>query len=160
MANIAATTLRSDMLQKSQVHEIDLLFTADAGAFSLVSPSNAAPVVFSKDAITQSTVDALLPANDIVATTAFGSTAMGTDAFAVIVNCGGQVAELQAVIYEKGGAAPVHIIPSGSALPNTLTQGAYKTAQGDVVARIIVTDLDSATATYLIKFRVKLKTAA
>lgn len=164
MSNLTTTTLRNAGLQKSQVHEFEFLFTTDSGAVSLSSANLAAPITFGTatgGTLSQDTIDALLGSEDeVIAATAFGATAMGIDAFGFVLNCGGQVASLQALIFAETAAAEAIVIPSGSAMPDTLTNGAYLTSEGNIAGRIIITGLDTSDDPFRVRLLVTLKTYA
>lgn len=117
--------------------------------------------------LAQADIDALLgSSNEFVAATAFGSTAMGTDALGIVLNCDGQVvygdagyARVEGVL----GSTSVNLGPvqvQTSALPNTLAAPirCQVSSAGNLALQIVATGLDAATAGLLVvRIGVKLK---
>ncbi len=103
---------------------------------------------------TQAAIDALLNStNEVLAATAFGSTAMGTDAFGFVLNCLGQVRAVRSMTVATNigvGGATVSCVCAGqtSALPNTLPALArvQTTSGGNIAAQFVITGLDAATS--------------
>lgn len=145
--------LKDVALAKSQLHKLNLVYIitgakdvrkARGSVFQSIEGFDAGDFV-------QSNVDALVGSGQIVVGTQFGSTAMGTDAFGVILrtNGGTEVGQIKKIAYMRVTVAgvPMPIVEaSDSALPNTLTQGIAKTENGDLYLRLIYTGLDSDTS--------------
>ncbi len=101
--------------------------------------------------ITQATVDALLGStNEILVTTAFGTTAMvDNNTYAWVLDCGGQIAEALEVevLVNIGGTLGTSMgIGTTTALTNstfTLSQ-VYVTALGNLAGRITYTNVSAA----------------
>lgn len=115
------------------------------------------PVLFGFDTnagdLTQAKVDAFFPdnANEVVAGTMFGATAMGTDAFGVILNMSGQARRVklaEAIIHGGVGDAPLSDFAVGTktAPTDALTNTAYVTAKGNIALRFVLTGVDALTA--------------
>lgn len=138
------------------------------------------PIVTTFDAgmDTAAEITAALPAistDEFVAATAFGSTAMGTDALAIVVDCGGQVREVKYVevlvfggsdanitsMNGVTGANPVLGISfqgQATALTNALTNQATASSVGNIGTHFAVTGLDALTAgMVVVRFHVTLK---
>jgi hypothetical protein len=106
------------------------------------------------DALGQTTIDRTLGlSGDVVAATAFGSTAMGTDALGLVLNCEGQVRTIRygSVSANVGaGGAQVSAAAGGvtTALPNTLPALARfaVTPAGNIALQAVLAGLDTATA--------------
>lgn len=129
-----------------------------AKAASIVNPKFDATFGFDAPgsataALGQTTIDNLLGStNEVVAATAFGSTAMGTDAFGFVIDMDGQIKSVKAAtITSNVGAsgATVTAVCEGqtSALPNTLPALArvQKTTGGNLAGQFVLANLDSAT---------------
>lgn len=108
---------------------------------------------------TQVLIDAFLgTTSEFAVTTAFGSTAMGTDMFGFVLNCNGQAASavylsatLSLVATDPGAVAGVK--GNGTVttvLPDTLTPGLAVTTGGNLYGRIITEGYDGAGGTSLI----------
>lgn len=138
---------------------------AKAGSFILPSPS--AIIGYDSSDFTQSAIDALLgTTNEFIAGTAFGSTAMGTDALGLVLNLQGQSAVVSQCYMEVkvaiAGTAAETLIVKGqtSALPNTLASPARMQigANGNLAAQVVLTGLDAATSgMILFKFYLQMK---
>lgn len=161
--------LTSDVLEAHQVDScIELMYQitgAKAGKFmgfiphALVGYDTGAP-------LDQASIDALLgSSSEFVAATAFGATAMGTDALGLVLDLQGQAAYVASgymeVVANIGGTCTVQVVqPQITALPNTLAAPARLqiSSVGNVAAQIVVSGLDAATAgMLLIRLGLKLK---
>ncbi len=108
-------------------------------------------------ALGQTTIDNLLGStNEVLAATAFGSTAMGTDAFGFVIAMNGQNKSVkQATITSNVGAGGASVTASAlgqtTALPNTLPALArvQKTTGGNLAGQVVLAGLDSATAGFI-----------
>lgn len=163
----AGLVFKSDELQDSQVSTIELLLVV-TGAKGLrqLKTTNAKLITgFDAGDFVQADIDALVGASQIDAATAFGSTAMGTNAVGFVLDTKGQVAKVlavEALVVSTAGGTPAtsHLLieSTESALPNTLTSGIEKTANGDLYGRVVASNVDAATAGYIhlrIFFRAK-----
>jgi len=163
---LRAFELWNEKLSKSQAAE--LVFVVGNTAAKTVSNPASAPieVFFDTAAGNQATIDALLgSSSEFVAATALGSTAMGTDAVALVIDCDGQIAELLAVQIESAqtaGGTPADssrtILAQATAPADTLTAAAYKSSAGNLIVRAVLGNLDSVTSgALLVRALVKLK---
>jgi hypothetical protein len=157
--------LKSDLMQKRQFPSIKLYFIiTGAKAIRLVGLQKGAPVLTGFDAadLTTAKIDAFLahdggnPAGDIAGSTIYDATAMGTDAFGVVVNMQGQAQKAVAMKYKvvttaggTPGAVDGFVEASGSALPATLTDGIAVSAAGNLYCRLIAANIDAGTAGYV-----------
>lgn len=191
MASSRVTVLRDEKLATSQPHVIDLFFNVTAGVVSLLS-NHFPPVIAGEVAtpFTQAAANALLEldsdgdalsttsTDEIAATTAFGTTAMGVDAVGVLLMTGGQIKRaigMKAMLLNgtaegatgtlgnitnlnAGSDAVVgrFVKPTTSA-PNTLTEALYVTPAGNLAARAIITGLDAATGVLHLQIYVEWK---
>lgn len=110
------------------------------------------------DALGQTTIDNLLGlTSDVVAATAFGSTAMGTDAVGFVLACSGQVKLVHGmrVTTNTGASGATLTACAGgitTALPNTLPALARcaLTAGGNVAGQFVIAGIDSVTSGYVV----------
>lgn len=155
---LQALTLVDTRLAASQPHVLKLFFTITSGAPTLIGTKNLPPVVFgvASGDFTQAAVNAMLGLDSSVSTSevdvavAFGSTAMGTDAFGFVLNCGGQidtVLGMESTLYD---AEQDNFVPRVTSLPDTLSQGLLVTPLGNLVGRVIPTGLDTETGQLVI----------
>ena len=115
-------------------------------------------------ALGQTTIDNLLSStNEFVAATAFGATAMGTDAIGFVFNLGGQAKYTDEgyleIIGNLGGTSFSDCVQiQTTALANTLAAPArlQVSSAGNVAGQYVLTGLDAATAGILV-FRLGLK---
>jgi hypothetical protein len=151
--SLQALTLDEPRLAASQPHELKLIFSIASGVPTLINTKNLPPIIFGTAAgdFTQAAVNALLgldsasSTSEIDTTVAFGSTAMGTDAFGFVLACAGQidtVLGMEAVLYD---AEDLKFVAKVTSLPNTLTSGLLVTPDGNLVGRVIPTGLDTET---------------
>lgn len=114
--------------------------------------------------ITQASVDALLGStNEVLVTTAFGTTAMvDNDTYAFVLDCGGQVKAgyyVSTTVDIAGTIGSQDSVTTTTALTNaTFTETQiYVTSNGNLAGRITYTNVSAAaTAGYLI-FRIRVK---
>lgn len=105
-------------------------------------------------ALGQTTIDNLLGStNEVLAATAFGSTALGTDAFGFVINMNGQIKSVKAAsivsnVGASGASVTAYCLGQTTALPNTLPALArvQKTSGGNLAGQFVLANLDSATA--------------
>jgi hypothetical protein len=165
MSGLQALTLNSARLASSQPYELHFFFTVTAGAVTHLATKNIPPVIFgtTAGAFTQATVNALLSpdadgndysassTSEIDTTVAFGATAMGVDAFGMVIYCANQcetVLGVKADFYP--GTEDSKFAVKVASLPNTLTEGIFVTPAGNLALRVLPTGLDSGTGTLLI----------
>ncbi len=115
--------------------------------------SNSASMVFYDALSTQAQVDDFLGTEDEFLYTAFGSTAMGTDAFAGLVNMGGAngQAKLVTQIVVKSftgsnGATQVIVQSQAAAMANTLLTKVEAGDYGNIAFQAVVAGLDALTS--------------
>lgn len=157
--SLQALTLANSRLAASQPQALKLVFKITAGAPSQLLTKNLPPVIFgtAEGDFTQAAVNALLAkdssgddlsatsTSEIDTTVAFGSTAMGVDAFGFVIACDGQVDNvlgMEATLYD---AEQDNFVPKVAALPDTLTEGLLITPAGNLAGRVIPTGLDAET---------------
>ncbi len=164
MANFGSSILRSDSLQRSQPHEIDLWIQQTAGTQTFVPGLDGlASAVIMGDAssdFTQAACNSLLGvSNDIITATVFGSTAMGTDSFGMIVACNGQIQQIVALEYQFWLATMVDacFVGTYTAPTDALSEVAYCSPAGNVALRVIPAGFDAGTNLLHIKLNVILK---
>ena len=157
--SLQALTLTDSRIAASQPHVLHLVFTITAGAPTQLLTKNLPPVIFGVAAgdFTQAAVNALLAKDsngddlsasstaEIDTTVAFGSTAMGVDAFGFVISCDGQIDDvlgMEATLYD---AEQDNFVPKAASLPDTLTEGLFITPAGNLAGRVIPTGLDAET---------------
>jgi hypothetical protein len=156
--SLQALTLENPQLAASQPHQLKLVFTVTAGVVTQIATKNRLPIIFgtADSAFTQAAVNALLGVDsatsteEIDTTVAFGSTALGVDAFGFVLACSGQIADvvgMEAVLYD---AEDMKFVPKVTSLPDTLTAGLLVTPAGNLAGRVIPTGLDSETGQLVI----------
>jgi len=156
---LQSLTLFNSQLAASQPHVITLAFTVTSGTVTQLLTKDLPPIIFGTAAgsFTQAAVNALLGVSDsasteeINTTVAFGSTAMGVDAFGFVLDCDGQI---ETVVGMESTLYPTeqdNFVPKVSSLPDTLTEGLLVTPDGNLAGRVIPTGLDSATGQLIIK---------
>lgn len=120
-----------------------------------VSPivSNSASYVFFDALSSQAQVDDFLGTEDEFLYTAFGSTAMGTDAFAGLVNLGGangQAAVVTQIVVKSftgsNGGTQVIVQSQAAAMANTLLTKVEVGDYGNVAFQAVVAGLDALTS--------------
>lgn len=154
--------LANDALARHQKASIELIYDvtgAKTGKLAALPPQ--AIVGYDAADFTQGAIDALLGSTNEFLATAFGSTAMATDAIALVLNCGGQVAAVHGVeILALAGTTQTQQVGLVAAMADSSAAVARvaKSAQGNLALQCVVTDLDAATAgKLLIKILVDLK---
>ena len=157
--------LVNDSLARHQKASIELIYNitgAKAGKFAVLAPQ--ALVVY--DAVTTATfqaqIDALLGSVNEFDAADFTSTAMGTDALGIVLDCGGQIAAVHSVeiqsLADTAQASQLGAVTPliNSSLP-TIAR-IEKSALGNLGLQLLVTGLDAAVAGQLvIKILVDLK---
>lgn len=153
--------LKNPALQQSQLYPIDIFIQDTAGAVTQVNGVLEGSMIIGVAAtpFTQSAVDALIGSGQIVATTVFGSTAMGTDAFGFVLNTNQQIQSAQCMEYTLWIASEVanYVAVQTTEPANTLTEALYVTPNGNIVGRVIPTGLDAGTGVLHIRIWVTLK---
>jgi hypothetical protein len=154
--------LSNDALARHQKASIDIIYDvtgAKAGKFATLAPQ--AIKGYDATDFVQADIDALLGSTNEFLATAFGSTAMDTGAFGLILNCGGQVAAVHGVeILALAGTTQTQQVGLVAAMADSSAAVARvaKSDLGNLALQCVVTDLDAATAgKLLIKILVDLK---
>lgn len=124
-----------------------------AKASSLVLPNSAILGLY--DTITQGVIDAFYGSVNEVLAAKYDSTAMGTDAFGVLLNYNGQVqklvsAELRSSTGTGGATIVDRIVLDTGLTDSSLSTQATKTSLGNLALRFVVTGLDALTSGQLI----------
>lgn len=151
MANQVSMTSWNESVQASQPLVLDYVFEITAAKTVKAVPS----VLTAFDAISsQSVIDSFLGTTNEFLVAAFDSTSMGTDAFAMIINMGGQaksVVKVDAMLYTAAGAvtSEKHVLSSAALTASTLETKIAKGADGDIGVKLVLTDLDSATSGHI-----------
>lgn len=155
--------LVNDALARHQKASIELIYNitgAKAGKFAALAPQ--ALVAYDTAVITQPAIDALLGSINELLASVFTSTAMGTDALGLVLDCNGQIAAVHSVeIQSLADTAQASQLGSVAALSNASLAAVArveKTALGNLGLQLVVTGLDAAVAGQLvIKILVDLK---
>lgn len=136
-----------DKLGKTQPHCVMFNFKI-TGAKAISQLPAGQPVLTSFDAISsQATIDDFLGTTNEFLVAAFDATAMGTDAFACIVNMQGQVDTLYSVeAYFDDGTQVANAIYANGLTASTLAYEAATGANGNMAVRAVLTGLDAATS--------------
>jgi hypothetical protein len=155
--------LSNDSLARHQKASIELIYNitgAKAGKFAPLAPQ--ALVAYDASVITQTAIDALLGSVNEFDAADFTSTAMGTDALGIVLDCGGQIAAVHSVeiqsLADSAQASQLGAVTPliNSSLP-TIAR-IEKSALGNLGLQLLVTGLDAAVAGQLvIKILVDLK---
>lgn len=155
--------LANDSLARHQKASIELIYNitgAKAGKFAPLAPQ--ALVAYDASVITQAAIDALLGSTNEILASVFTSTAMGTDALGLVLDCGGQIATVHSVeIQSLADTAQAGQLGAVTALTNASLAAVArieKSALGNLGLQLVVTGLDAATSGQLvIKILVDLK---
>lgn len=155
--------LANDSLARHQKASIELIYNitgAKTGKFAALAPR--ALVAYDTAVITQSAIDALLDSVNEILASVFTSTAMGTDALGIVLDCGGQIAAVHSVeIQSLADTTQARQLGSVAALSNASLAAVArveKTSLGNLGLQLVVTGLDAAVAgQLLIKILVDLK---
>jgi hypothetical protein len=138
-----------DKIGKTNPHVVDFTFQITA-AKTITNVPVGTPVLTSFDAIaSQSVINDFLGTTDEFLVAAFDATAMGTDAFACIVNMAGQVDDLFKVEYyiDDGSThADVAKLPVATLTASSLSTQCAKGAYGNMALRLVYTGLDALTS--------------
>lgn len=153
MSNIQPTTLSNDMLEQGQSVAVDLLISVASGVPTITPVGNktASAVLLGTSAaapLDQTTIDSFLGiTGDIVAATAFSSTALGTDAMGFVINMKGQAKSAIALEYSLYAATVVvdGKLATASALTSALTSAVTVSAGGNIYGRVVASGFDAAT---------------
>lgn len=103
------------------------------------------------DTITQATIDAFFGSTNEILAIKYDSTAMGTDAFGVLLNYGGQVQTLvKARAYSATGTGNATEVPrttlNGGLTDSSLSTQGVLTTLGNIGLRFVITGLDALTS--------------
>jgi len=161
MTNLQPLVLKSDALQLRQFNELKFQFNiTGAKTAALCTPQKGSPLAFGFDAggdLTTASLNSFLGlTGDVVGDTAFGSTAMGTDALGFVINMEGQAKKavfMRATVVTTAGGTPatVEIGKEGvsTALTDALSIAYAVSPAGNLYGRIIASNLDSGTAGFI-----------
>ena len=148
--------LKSDALERHQKAHIDLMYSvtgAKAGSF-IVGQPRALVAYDNGSAPSQADIDALLGStNEFVQATVFGSTALGTDALAMILDCEGQIASVSGIeLRSVLGTTQAAQIGPKLTLANTLPDNprVQVSALGNIGIQLVLSGLDAATSGLLL----------
>lgn len=144
--------LKNDALARHQKAYIDLIYTvsgAKAGSFASLAP-RALVAYDNGTAPTQADIDALLSStNEFVQATVFGSTALGLDAIALVLDCDGQIAAVSGIeIKSVLGTTQAAQVGLSAVLANTLPTlpRVAVSSLGNIAVQAVLTGLDAATS--------------
>jgi len=138
---------KNDSLGRHQLAYIDLL--VDAKGLKFIGAQAQAIIGVAATPFTQAAINALLESTNEFLTADFGSTAMGTDAIALILNCDGQIAKVHAVeIISAVDTTQQAQIGAAAAMANTLPGNprVAVSSLGNVAVQAVITGLDAAAA--------------
>jgi len=148
--------LKSDALARHQKAYIDLMYSvtgAKAGSFVQLAP-RALVAYDNGTAPTQADIDALLGStNEFVQATVFGSTALGTNAIALILDCDGQIAAVNGIeIRSVLGTTQAAQVGPSVAIADTLPTNprVAVSALGNLAIQAVLSGLDAATTGLLL----------
>jgi len=162
-------TLRHDKLQRSQLTTLRFMFSVTTtGVVALLTAAPAAGIIIGTTAtpFTIALVNALLEfdsagvalsatsTSELTTTTMFGATAMGTDAFGIVIATGGQVKKahwIRALAHSNSSSAVKSECKGADTTEpgNSLASALWTTPAGNVAARLVVNGVDSLTAGFL-----------
>jgi hypothetical protein len=148
--SVPSYILKNDALARHQKAVIDLM--VDAKGLKFVGAQAQAIIGASATPFTQTAIDALLGSSSEFLATDFGSTALGTDALALILNCDGQIAKVHAVELlseiDAGAAAIALGLPAAMAntLPSATAPRVAVSSLGNLAVQSVITGLDAGTA--------------
>lgn len=168
MSTLQPLVLKNEKLARSQYPVLDSIITiTGAKTNSDQNYPYQAPILYGYDStdLTQALVEAFLGhTSAIVCATAFGSTAMGTDALGFVIDMTGvnpgnpgngqalQISGVEAIFTTAAGAqaaSALWVPGSRTALPNTLASAAAVSSDGDIYGHVVLTGLDAATAGFV-----------
>jgi len=150
MSNPVSLMYWNDKIQRGQARNISLVYSID-GAKD-VSDLQGIGALVSFDAITQTAIDTYLDSSSEFDADAFDATAMGTDMFGGVLDCGGQVKELlycAARVYSPAAGTTLDeqaFQDSAALTASTLLSEAAISASGNIGFKLEVTGLDALTA--------------
>jgi len=155
--------LVNDALARHQKASIELIYNitgAKTGKFAVLAPQ--ALVAYDTAVITQAQIDALLGSTNEILASVFTSTAMGTDALGIVLDCNDQIAAVHSFeIRSLADTTQASQLGSVAALSNASLAAVArieKSSLGNLGLQLVVTGLDAAVAGQLvIKILVDLK---
>ena len=165
MGSLAVPMLKEAGNAGNQFTVLNYHFTVNSNAAVLLpSGDNGSRIIFGYSAaapLTTAAIDAYTGlTGDIVGDTAFGSTAMGTDAFGFVVDLQGQAAKavaLQAILFDSTFVG-VGVAGTATALTDALTTAFCCSPLGNVYGRAILAGFDAASTKHMwLRLVVKLK---
>jgi hypothetical protein len=157
--------LVNDSLARHQKASIELIYNitgAKTGKFAVLAPQ----ALVAYDAVTTATfqaqIDALLGSTNEFLASVFTSTAMGTDALGLVLDCGGQIAAVHSVeirsLADSAQAGQLGVVAALTNASLAAIARIEKSALGNLGLQLVVTGLDAAVAGQLvIKILVDLK---
>ncbi len=140
----------SEKLQRAESRQTDLVFKITGAKAS--TELQAMPVLKAYDAIaSQAVIDAHLGTTNEFLLAAFDATSMGTDAFAGILNMGGQAKEVKSFKVELFDSADAQAVCKAKAVSTALTASTLATevacgASGNIAFKAVLTGLDALTS--------------
>lgn len=146
--------LKSDALARHQKQTIELIYNvtgAKAGKFAVLAPKALAG--YDATTFTQAAIDATLGTSSEFLSADFGTTAMGTDALAIVLDCEGQIAAVHGVeIVALAGTTKTAQVGLVAAMADSSAAVARVAlgANGNLALQCVVTDLDASTSGKLI----------
>lgn len=151
---LKVTCARNPALQTYQPEQLDIWLNVATGVPSLPAVAAGYPVIFGTATntgnLTQAAIDAFLGStSEIVAATAFGSTAMGTDSLGFVINLGGQAAGLlamEATLYIAEAEITEGVTGVTTALTDALTTAVSITTAGNIYGRAVLTGFDAGSS--------------
>jgi hypothetical protein len=155
--------LVNDSLARHQKASIELIYNitgAKTGKFAVLAPQ--ALVAYDASTITQAQIDALLGSTNEFLASVFTSTAMGTDALGLVLDCNGQIAAVHSVqissLADSAQAGQLGVVAALTNASLAAIARVEKSALGNLGLQLVVTGLDAAVAGQLvIKILVDLK---
>lgn len=144
---------KNPALQSYQPEQLDIWLTVASGVPSLPAALRGFPIIFGTATntapLTQTAIDAFLGStNEVVAATAFGSTAMGTDSLGFVINMGGQAASLIAMEATLWLTSEVQdgVTGTTTALTDALSTAVCITSAGNIYGRAVLTGFDAGSS--------------
>lgn len=137
---------KNDALARHQKASIDLV--VDTKGLKFVGAQAQAIIGASATPFTQTAIDALLGSTNEFLSASFGSTGMGLDALALVLNCDGQIKSVAAVeVLSLSDSTAQSQLGGAAAIANTLAAvpRVEVSSLGNVAVQCVITGLDAAT---------------
>lgn len=149
---------KNDTLERYHPQVMTIPITITSGAPTLNANIAGFPIIMGTATntapLTQAAIDAFLgSSSEVVAATAFGSTAMGTDSMGFVINMNGQCAAgltMRAGLWVSSEVEDC-VAASSSALTDALSTAWTVTSAGNIYGRTVLTGLDAATCVLMIE---------